>query len=83
MLKLQIRRHSVGVYPGGYQQNEISGWAQGDWNGDIRFDEQDFVKAFIGGGYLLPPRTGAVPVPEPSTWLLSLMFIAVLGRRER
>jgi uncharacterized protein YjbI with pentapeptide repeats len=50
-----------------------AGWAEGDWNSDGLFDSGDMVTAFVDGGYEKGVRTGAVSVPEPSAWLLSVM----------
>ena len=42
---------------GQYLTGQPAGWADGDWNGDQLFDAQDFVAAFIDGGYLAAPRS--------------------------
>ncbi|MCA9170345.1 MAG: PEP-CTERM sorting domain-containing protein [Planctomycetales bacterium] len=58
-------------------------WGEGDWNGDLRFNSGDFVAAFQGGGYELGLRPAVAAVPEPSTWLLSVLGLSALAARRR
>ena len=46
----------AGEYEDG--DNNNSGWAEGDWNGDGDFDSSDFSFAFGEGGYDQPNRGG-------------------------
>ena len=67
---------------GKYETAERSGWAEGDWNGDFRFESGDLVSAFADGGYELGPRMARpIAIPEPSSFLLTLLatlsFIAI------
>jgi uncharacterized protein YjbI with pentapeptide repeats len=67
----------VKVFEAGlYETGEPAIWETGDWNGDGVFQSSDMVTAFIDGGYEQGPRTDAMAVPEPATWLL--MAIGVL-----
>ena len=60
-----------------YETGQPTGWAEGDWDGNLLFDTLDFVAAFTDGGYERGPYVGeANAVPEPSSWLL-LMFAAL------
>ena len=43
--------------PRRYRRHQPAGWADGDWNGGRVFDVQDFVAAFIDGGYLAARRS--------------------------
>ncbi len=71
---------------GEYEDDEPlnSGWATGDWNGDAEFDTGDLVSAFQDGGFEQGPRTDAVALPEPGSWVLLVTglfpwFLARLG----
>lgn len=63
-----------------YESGQNATWAEGDWNGDGVFSSSDFVVAFSGGGYELGPRLQAVP--EPSAWIVSLLGIGLIFRRQ-
>jgi hypothetical protein len=66
---------------GAYEQPTVAGWAEGDWNGDRRFNSSDFVFAFEfayqDGGYEQDSRT-PVAVPEPDGAIRCVPF-AVLA----
>jgi hypothetical protein len=78
-------RDMVQVFAAGnYETGENTGWANGDWSGDLLFDSSDMVTAFTDGGYEKGPLTDTVAVPEPSSILMviaSLMGVAI--RRHR
>jgi hypothetical protein len=63
-------------------------WTQGDWNGDLVFDSNDFVVAFIDGYYEQPDpfrgNGGLASVPEPSGLVLLLLgMLGLIDRRSR
>ena len=53
-----------------YELNEDASWAEGDWNGDRRFDSGDLIVAFQDGGFERGPRTTINAVPEPTAAIL-------------
>jgi hypothetical protein len=63
-----------------YETGSLATWVQGDWNGDLVFDSNDFVAAFIDGYYeQQDPLAGVAAVPEPSTTLLTVLGILTLA----
>ena len=48
-----------------------SSWQTGDWNGDGEFDNEDFVLAFVDGGYQVSAMIHSVP--EPSSMMISAL----------
>lgn len=78
----------VSVFVIGEYEDEVagnSGWAEGDWNGDGDFDSADFVEAFQDGGFEAGPRPATAAVPEPTSALLTVVPVMLLGiaRRRR
>ena len=71
----------AGEYEDGAAGN--SGWATGDWNGDMDFDSSDFVAAFQGAGFEAGPRAAVAAVPEPSSIVLLLVGMLFCIRRRR
>lgn len=55
---------------------ENTGWAEGDWNGDLEFTSGDLVAAFSDGGFEQGNR-GVALVPEPPT-AITLVFGGLL-----
>ena len=47
---------------GKYETGSMARWAEGDWNGDLRFGTGDLVMAFEEGGYDQGPP-GVSPRP--------------------
>jgi hypothetical protein len=70
-----------GEYEDGVALN--SGWADGDWDGNMEFDSGDFVAAFTVGAYEKGPRPAVSSVPEPSAILLALVSLLGLIRLKR
>ncbi len=65
-----------------YEVDEISGWEDGDWTGDLRFGSDDLVAALQQGGYESGPREAVANVPEPSAIVLAaLACLALFVRR--
>ena len=65
----------------GQAHGETAGWAAGDWNADLIFDSNDFITAFVDGGYGIGPRKDVAAVPEPDVWLLTVMGLSLcLGK---
>ena len=69
----------VAVFTAGlFETDQKATWDTGDWNGDLRFNSGDFVKAFIDGGFEVGPRPGRLTsVPEPSS--VELLCVTLLG----
>lgn len=53
-----------------------SKWETGDWNGDAEFNSGDLLFAFQQGGFEEGPRVSILPVPEPSSLVLTLLGLA-------
>ena len=67
-----------------YEQDQDANWAQGDWTGDLRFGSSDLVAAFADAGFEQGPRAPqAEVVPEPSTLVLVLLGLGLIGSRLR
>lgn len=65
-------------------EDENSGWAEGDWNGDAEFNSSDFVVAFQDGGFEVGVRPAAQLVPEPNSLLLigiGMVWLGAIFRR--
>ena len=77
----------VQVFVGGKYELPVSAtWSEGDWNGDFRFNGQDFITAFADGGYLMGRRSSVAAVPEPSSHVLLLcgtLLLVQLRRKTR
>ena len=88
----------VAVFRAGHYEDSLngnSGWAQGDWNGDLEFDSSDLVAAFRAGGYDQGyrvfesdggPIVPAVPIPEPHSVagaFLAILFLLQSVRRQK
>ena len=65
---------------GKFESDEYASWSEGDWNGDMRFDTNDFVAAFQDGGFELGPRAVVNSVPEPSTSILLTIAAMILAQ---
>jgi sugar lactone lactonase YvrE len=70
----------VAVFVAGkYETGTLATWAEGDWNGDTRFDSSDFVSSLQwDAGYELGPRPALAHVPEPASAVLLLVALCGL-----
>jgi hypothetical protein len=76
----------ITVLAAGVYEDAIAGngsWATGDWDGDGDASSSDLVAALADGGYELGPRAAVPAVPEPSSFLLSLVALAMACRMHR
>ena len=77
----------VNVFQAGkFETEEMAGWAQGDWNGDMLFNTSDFIIAFQSGGFEKGPRVAAVPEPTiifPSFVAFMAIWISARFRLKR
>ena len=62
---------------------DVARWTEGDFDGDQDFDPDDLVEAFAAGGYDAGPKANAAPVPEPTSTVLMLIFVAHALRARR
>ena len=77
-------RDLVTVFIAGEYEDSIamnSEWATGDWDMDADFTSEDIVLAFLDGGY--NTNIAVSVVPEPTSGLLSVMALMLLGIRHR
>jgi hypothetical protein len=71
---------------GKYQSEEVATFAEGDANGDLRFDTADLARILAGGGYetatAFPSVEAFEAVPEPPGMVLvALAMISICSRR--
>ena len=59
----------------------LATWNQGDFNFDGIFNQRDIVAMLQGGHYLERSYAALAPVPEPSTLLLGIIGLLLLGVR--
>lgn len=64
---------------GKFEVNTPASWDQGDWTGDLRFNSSDLVAAFQDGGFEAGPRGAVSAVPEPSSMLVGLSALGLMG----
>lgn len=73
---------------GKYETEQMAGWAEGDWNGDMLFNTSDFVVVFANGGFEMGPMVdgpnpATAAVPEPSSIVLLLLGTLMLLRHRK
>jgi hypothetical protein len=73
---------------GKYRSDDVATFAEGDANGDLRFDTNDLTRILAGGGYetatAFPAGEALRAIPEPpGIVLLALAMISICSRRSR
>lgn len=75
----------VAVFQAGHYEDVAignSGWATGDWDGDLDFTSSDLVAAFRTGSYEAD-TANAQAVPEPSSFVFLLAGVVLLTLHRR
>jgi hypothetical protein len=68
---------------GTYESDVSSVWPTGDFNGDARTNSTDLVVALADGGYEQGPRAAVSAVPEPASFITSMVSLIGFAIRRR